>query len=105
MPKRDFYDFLDGEIDYSEVEITPDDTDKEKTLLMKVVAVTRTPGGRIARFWLDLKNPKPRSIEITISEPLARAIAKLFDEPQEAEPQEEGGGDADKPDAAPEGSG
>lgn len=85
MVKSDnFYEFLDGNIEYADVFLDP--TDKEKTKLMKVISVTRKPGGRIARFGLKLTKPKPREIEIEIDEPTARAIVKLFDDAPENPP-------------------
>ena len=81
----DLYHFLEGEIDYAEVERDP--TEKTVTKLMKVVSITRTPGGRIARIGFTLKKPKPRDIELEIDEPTARAIAKVFDDaPAEDKP-------------------
>jgi hypothetical protein len=74
----DFYEFLDGSIEYASV--IPDPTDREKTKMVKVISVTRKPGGRVARFGLKLTKPKPREIEIEIDEPTARAIVKVFDD-------------------------
>ncbi len=76
--ESDFYEFLDGNIEHANVFLDP--TDREKTKLMKVVSVTRRPGGRVARIGLNITKPKPREIEIEIDEQLARAIVKVFDD-------------------------
>ncbi len=81
MRKSDFYEFLDGNIEHSEVILDP--TDKEKTKLMKVISVIRKPGGRVARIGLNITKPKPREIEIEIDEALARAIVQVFDDAPE----------------------
>lgn len=82
MPEPDFYDFLDGKVTYAEV--MPDPTKKSMTKLMKVISITRQPGGRIAHIGFDLqKGP----VELEIDEPTARAIVKLFDDtPAEEKP-------------------
>jgi hypothetical protein len=44
---------------------------------MKVVSISRGPGGRIARIDMNLK---AGPIELEIDEPTARAIVKVFDD-------------------------
>jgi hypothetical protein len=90
MPRAaNFYDFLDGQIENAEAFLDP--IKREKTKLMKVVTVTRTPGGRLARLGFTLTRPKPRDIELIIDEATARAIVKVFDDaPAELGPDPEG---------------
>jgi ribosomal protein S4E len=58
-------------------ELLPESTDRAVTKIMKVLTITRTPGGRIAR--IDLVVSGGRNIELEVDEPTARAIAKVFD--------------------------
>lgn len=67
--------FVGAEVVGSTVE--PDPTAQTKTKLMKVVSITRTPGGRVARVDFNLK---AGPIELEIDEPTARAIVKIFDD-------------------------
>lgn len=80
----EFANFLDAEIDYAEV--VRDFTDREKTKLMKVISITRKPGGRVVRVGFKLTRPKKRDVELEIDEPTVRALAKLFDEAPETLP-------------------
>lgn len=80
----DFYDFLDGQVTYSEVEVDP--TEKTVTKLMKVISITRAPGGLVARLGFNLKRPKPREVELEIDESTARAIVKVFDDAKATSP-------------------
>jgi len=72
------YEFHDGQIDYADIEADP--TDKAVTKLLRVISITRTPGGRIAKVGLSITKPKPREIEVSIAESIARAIVKIFDD-------------------------
>lgn len=84
----DAYNFLDAKINYAEV--VRDPTDREKTKMVKVLSVTRRPGGRVARLGFTISKPKKRDVELEIDEPTVRAIAKLFDEaPAELPPYED----------------
>lgn len=71
--------FVGAELVESTVE--PDPTTRSKTKLMKVVSITRTPGGRIARVDFNLKKGP---VELEIDEPTARAIVKIFDDDDKA---------------------
>jgi hypothetical protein len=64
-------------------EVLPDPTTQTKTKLMKIVSITRTPGGRIARVDFNLK---AGPIELEIDEPTARAIVKVFDDDSAKKP-------------------
>jgi hypothetical protein len=66
---------VEGEVVGSEV--VADTAPRSITKLMKVVSISRGPGGRIARIDMNLK---AGPIELEIDEPTARAIVKVFDD-------------------------
>ena len=77
------YEFIEAEFEYADIE--PDPTDKTVTKLLKIISVERTPGGRLARIGLTVTKGKPRDIEVLISESIARAFVKVFDDDESTE--------------------